>query len=153
MLSLILSTLLQTADKVCQYIVTVFSYIDDTLDGSNRDCVLTELGLRFHRAILDHLYKFSYSKEGGQTAVLDVHKYAETIQPFKLDLVRDSFSVLKKLVVLLIVSHVADCYKELLPILPKEVITQFVQLRLDFKSSRLNRELNQIREDPHSALK
>lgn len=35
-----------------------------TLDGKNVEAVLTELGTKLHRVILDHLQQFQYSSIG-----------------------------------------------------------------------------------------
>lgn len=38
--------------------------IKDSLDGTNLELVLTELGVRFHRVILENIYQFTYSIQG-----------------------------------------------------------------------------------------
>lgn len=36
----------------------------DVLDGSNLEACFMELGLRFHRAIVEHIYQFQYNSTG-----------------------------------------------------------------------------------------
>ena len=59
------SFLVQACQRVVRYINGVVERIRDSLDGHNLESVLLELGLRFHRTILDHLMKFEYSATGG----------------------------------------------------------------------------------------
>ena len=39
-------------------------YIRNSLDGKNLEVVLTELGVRFHRVLLDHFSQFIYTSNG-----------------------------------------------------------------------------------------
>ena len=39
--------------------------VQDSCDGKNVDAVLTELGERLHRTVLEHLLQFQYNTTGG----------------------------------------------------------------------------------------
>lgn len=54
------------------------------MDGKNVDTVLTELGIRFHRLIHEHLQQFSYSSMGGMLAICDVAEYRRCAKDFKV---------------------------------------------------------------------
>lgn len=47
-----------------KFITECVKKIKVTLDGKNVEAVLTELGTRLHRVILDHLQQFQYSSIG-----------------------------------------------------------------------------------------
>ncbi|KAL0170551.1 hypothetical protein M9458_035147, partial [Cirrhinus mrigala] len=54
-----------------------------SMDGKNVDTVLTELGVRFHRLIHEHLQQFSYSSMGGMLAICDVAEYRRSAKEFR----------------------------------------------------------------------
>ncbi len=55
-----------------------------SMDGKNVDTVLTELGVRFHRLIHEHLQQFSYSSMGGMLAICDVAEYRRSAKEFRV---------------------------------------------------------------------
>ncbi len=46
--------------------------IRESLDGKNIEFVLTELGVRLHRVIYDHLQQFTYNSSGVMAVICDV---------------------------------------------------------------------------------
>ena len=42
--------------------------VQDSCDGKNVDAVLTELGERLHRTVLEHLLQFQYNTTGGSSS-------------------------------------------------------------------------------------
>jgi hypothetical protein len=54
----------QACNKVVRYIRTVVKKARDSLDGPNLETCLGSLGLKFHRAIYDHILLFTYSSSG-----------------------------------------------------------------------------------------
>lgn len=54
------------------------------MDGKNVDTVLTELGIRFHRLIHEHLQQYSYSSMGGMLAICDVAEYRRCAKDFRV---------------------------------------------------------------------
>lgn len=55
-----------------------------SMDGKNVDTVLTELGIRFHRLIHEHLQQYSYSSMGGMLAICDVAEYRRCAKDFRV---------------------------------------------------------------------
>lgn len=55
-----------------------------SMDGKNVDTVLTELGVRFHRLIHEHLQQYSYSSMGGMLAICDVAEYRKSAKDFRV---------------------------------------------------------------------
>ena len=54
------------------HFVTQAIKIRESLDGKNIEFVLTELGVRLHRIIYDHLQQFSYNSSGVMAVICDV---------------------------------------------------------------------------------
>ncbi|EEC06847.1 sec10, putative [Ixodes scapularis] len=54
----------KVALKVVKYLTKCIDKIRDSLDGTNVDAVLLELGMRFHRTIYEHIQTFQYSTVG-----------------------------------------------------------------------------------------
>ena len=54
----------QACAKVVKYINDQMNGMRDGLDGKNVDAVLTELGIRCHRVVYDHLLQFQYNSMG-----------------------------------------------------------------------------------------
>lgn len=54
----------QACSAVVQYMSSTIKRIRDCLDGKNVESVMTELGIRFHRVIYDHLLQFQYNSAG-----------------------------------------------------------------------------------------
>lgn len=50
--------------KCCRYFKTIIPELRNALDGKNLEVVLTELGTRFQKILLDHLYQFTFSDVG-----------------------------------------------------------------------------------------
>lgn len=76
--------------KVCRFVASQAERIRQTLDGKNVDAVLTELGLRFHRVIYEHLQQFQYNSMGALCAICDVNEYRKSVHDFKVFLSRCS---------------------------------------------------------------
>lgn len=54
---------------------TNISHINECLDGGNRECVMTELGIRFHRVVYEHLQTFQYNSTGAMCLICDINEY------------------------------------------------------------------------------
>lgn len=70
--------------KVCAYVSKQVERVRRSMDGKNVDTVLTELGVRFHRLIHEHLQQFSYSSMGGMLAICDVAEYRRCAKDFRV---------------------------------------------------------------------
>lgn len=115
------------------------------MDGKNVDTVLTELGIRFHRLIHEHLQQYSYSSMGGMLAICDVAEYRRCAKDFKVPLVLQLFDTLHALCNLLVVAPdnlKQVCSGEHLTNLDRNLLHAFVQLRVDYRSARLGRHFS-----------
>jgi len=131
----------QACAKVCKFMKSQVETIRLSLDGKNVDAVLTELGTRFHRVIYEHLQQFQYNSTGGMLAICDVREYRECVKEFESPLVLSLFDTLHALTNLLVV--VPDnlkqvCHGEHLAGLERPILHSFVQLRADYRTSKLS---------------
>lgn len=74
----------QACSKVCAYVRRQVEHVRKSMDGKNVDTVLTELGVRFHRLIHEHLQQYSYSSMGGMLAICDVAEYRRCAKDFRV---------------------------------------------------------------------
>jgi len=65
--------------------------------------ILNEFGLRFHRIIIDHVFKFEYNIPGGLKMLQDISEYKKCSKKFRSPTVEQLFSILHALVNLLVV--------------------------------------------------
>lgn len=54
----------QACLTVVQYMSENIKHVRVSLDGTNRELVMSELGCRFHRVIYEHLQQFQYNSTG-----------------------------------------------------------------------------------------
>ncbi|XP_065066238.1 exocyst complex component 5-like [Rhopilema esculentum] len=126
--------------KVCSYLKGTVPGIKDSLDGKNREVVLTEFGVRFHRVLLDHFSQFVYTSSGAMTALFDINEYRHVVKDFKIQLLDRLFATMYSLMDLCIVrpENLKDvCTNEQFAGLDKAILQQFIQLRADYKSAKL----------------
>lgn len=136
--------------KVCKFVKTVIGKILDCLDGENVNTVYTEFGVRFYKTIYEHLQKFEFSSIGAMIAISDVKAYSSAIQIVPRDassktlpddkVVADMFQVLHNLCNLWVVppeNLKQLCGDDGLSGVDRNILDTFVQLRADFRSSRL----------------
>uniref|UniRef100_A0A8C4R944 Exocyst complex component 5 n=1 Tax=Eptatretus burgeri TaxID=7764 RepID=A0A8C4R944_EPTBU len=131
--------------KVCTYVRHQVERVRRSMDGKNVEAVLTELGLRFHRLIFEHLQQFVYSSNGGMLAICDLNEYRKSADDFQIPLVVQLFDSLHALCNLLVVAPdnlKQMCSGEQLTALDRNVLHAFVQLRVDYKSTRLGRHFS-----------
>ncbi|MEQ2182059.1 hypothetical protein GOODEAATRI_018161, partial [Goodea atripinnis] len=135
----------QACSKVCAYVSRQVDHVRKSMDGKNVDTVLTELGIRFHRLIHEHLQQFSYSSMGGMLAICDVAEYRRCAKDFRVPLVLQLFDTLHALCNLLVVAPdnlKQVCSGEHLTNLDRNLLHAFVQLRVDYRSARLGRHFS-----------
>ncbi|XP_065833426.1 exocyst complex component 5-like [Oscarella lobularis] len=126
--------------NVCTFLEEQRQTLFSSVDGRNRMMVMMELGTRFHRMIVDHLQQFTFNSLGGMTAICDVNEYRRTVKKFEIPLLNNLFQVLHSLCNLFIQApaHLKQvCSEEPLSLLDKSVLLIFLQLRSDYKSSKL----------------
>uniref|UniRef100_A0A672FK17 Exocyst complex component 5 n=1 Tax=Salarias fasciatus TaxID=181472 RepID=A0A672FK17_SALFA len=131
--------------KVCAYVSRQVEHVRKSMDGKNVDTVLTELGVRFHRLIHEHLQQYSYSSMGGMLAICDVAEYRRCAKDFRVPLVLQLFDTLHALCNLLVVAPdnlKQVCSGEQLTNLDRNLLHGFVQLRVDYRSARLGRHFS-----------
>lgn len=130
--------------KVVRYVSGIAERIRDSLDGHNLESVLLELGLRFHRIVLDHLMKYEYSATGAMAVICDVNEYRKCVASFKVPQVNSLFDTLHTLCKLLQVSPEnlkMVCSGDQLSGLDRTVLASFIQLRSDYKTAKLGHQL------------
>ncbi|XP_048583321.1 exocyst complex component 5 [Nematostella vectensis] len=130
--------------KSCQFIRAQLERIRDALDGKNLESVLTEFGTRIHRLLFEHLQQYTYSYDGGMRAICDINEYRKCMKEFKIPLLISLFETLHQLVNLLVVvpeNLRQVCSGDQLAVLDKSVLQQFIQLRADYRTSKLQRLL------------
>lgn len=88
---------------VVQYVSMMITHIRDRLDEKNVESVLTELGVRFHRVIYEHLQQFQFNSAGAMCAICDMNAYRECAKTLKVSLVTNLFDTLHALCNLLLV--------------------------------------------------
>lgn len=131
--------------KVCAYVSKQVERVRRSMDGKNVDTVLTELGVRFHRLVHEHLQQFSYNYMGGMLAICDVAEYRRCAKDFRVPLVLHLFDTLHALCNLLVVAPdnlKQVCSGEQLTNLDRNLLHAFVQLRADYRSARLGRHFS-----------
>uniref|UniRef100_A0A3P8XT03 Exocyst complex component 5 n=1 Tax=Esox lucius TaxID=8010 RepID=A0A3P8XT03_ESOLU len=131
--------------KVCAYVSRQVERVRKSMDGKNVDTVLTELGVRFHRLIHEHLQQYSYSSMGGMLAICDVAEYRKSAKDFRVPLVLQLFDTLHALCNLLVVAPdnlKQVCSGEQLTNLDRNLLHAFVQLRVDYRQARLGRHFS-----------
>lgn len=130
----------KVAQKVVKYITKIIEKVRDSLDGTNVDAVLLELGVRFHRTIYEHIQTFQYSTVGGMILICDHNEYRRCAKQFKIPTLDKMFDVLHALCNLLVVApeNLKDvCRDDQLASLERSVLVNFVQLRTDCKVHKL----------------
>ncbi|KAI1287934.1 Exocyst complex component 5 [Halotydeus destructor] len=126
--------------RVCKFLDGYVNKIKDCLDGKNVEAVLTELGVRFHRTIYDHLQQFQISSVGAMFVICDMNEYRRCVSHFKVPLLAQLFDTLHALCNLLVVAPEnlkQICVEDQLAVLDKATLISFIQLRADYKSAKL----------------
>ncbi|XP_043255269.1 exocyst complex component 5 [Colletes gigas] len=125
---------------VVQYVTGMIRHIRNTLDGKNLNNVLTELGVRFHKTIYDHLQQFQFNSAGAMCAICDMNEYRKCVKELEVDLVTSLFDTLHALCNLLLVKPEnlkQVCTGDQLATLDRNVLLNFIQLRTDYKTQKL----------------
>jgi len=127
---------------LCKYVKKAIEAFMKSLDGNNVDAVMKEFGTRLHRTIYEHLQQYSFSSMGGMMAICDVNEYSKCAENLKQPFVKSLFESLHSLCNLLVVAPEnlrQVCSGDQFANLDRGVLHSFVQLRSDYKSSRLGR--------------
>ncbi|KAM7532720.1 hypothetical protein Aperf_G00000130093 [Anoplocephala perfoliata] len=133
---------------VCKFLRKVIEDARQNLDGQNLLNFLCELGLRFHRLLLDHFYSYSFSDSGGFVAMQDVTAYRDTARQCKNAKIDYLFDILLKLMNLMLIKpqNVRQVWQDYEQSgIPKELLANFISLRTDYKT-RLHSEVKRLLE-------
>ncbi|VDL94505.1 unnamed protein product [Schistocephalus solidus] len=134
---------------VCTFVQRVIQETRKYLDGQNRVNFLNEFGTRFHRLLVDHFYGYSFSDSGGFVAMQDVTAYRDTAKEFDLPMIDYLFDVLLKLMNLMLIKpqNVRQVWQDYIRSgIPRELLSNFIQLRADYKSAKLQSEVRRYVE-------
>lgn len=130
--------------SVVQFMRKSIKLIQECLHGKNTENVLIELGIRFHRVIYEHLLQYTYNSAGALCAICDVNEYRKCIKEVSSNLITTLFDTLYALCNLLLVKPEnleQVCCDETLAVLEQSVLSNFIQLRSDYKSQKLSTSL------------
>ncbi|KAK0181895.1 hypothetical protein PV327_000079 [Microctonus hyperodae] len=125
---------------VVQYVTGMIRHIRDSLDGKNAENVLTELGIRFHRVIYEHLQQFQFNSAGAMCAICDMNEYRKCVKELNISIVTSLFDTLHALCNLLLVKPAnlkQVCTGDQLAMLDRSTLMSFIQLRTDYKTQKL----------------
>lgn len=90
---------------VVQQIIPIIKQIQRYMDGDNSKRVMSEIGVRLHRIIYEHLQQFQYTTAGAMCAICDVNEYRRCVRVLDSPLVTQLFDILHALCNLLLVKH------------------------------------------------
>ncbi|CAH8669091.1 unnamed protein product [Dicrocoelium dendriticum] len=136
----------QACQKVIAFLTKVIREAKQQLDGGNLKNFLSEFGMRVNRALVDHLYGFTYSDTGGFIAMQEVTAYREVAKQFENPAVNCLFDILLKLVNLMLIKpeNVKQVIQDYLQSgIPSEILHNFIQLRADYKSAKVQMDLHE----------
>nr|CAD7450907.1 unnamed protein product [Timema bartmani]CAD7611176.1 unnamed protein product [Timema genevievae] len=134
----------QACLAVVQFVGSTVDRIRDSLDGKNVESLMTELGVRFHRVVYEHLQQFQYNSAGAMCVICDVNEYRKCVKEFKVPLVNSLFDALHALCNLLLVKPEnlkQVCTGDQLSGLDRSILLNFIQLRADYKTQKLANSL------------
>lgn len=125
--------------SLCKYVERVTEVFRNSLDGNNVESVLKEFGCRFHKIVYEHLQQYTFSSSGAMMAICDVKRYNQCATILEVPFVNSLFESLHSLCNLLVVApeNMREVCSENYANLNRTVLHSFVQLRSDYRSSRL----------------
>ncbi|VDM41052.1 unnamed protein product [Toxocara canis] len=126
---------------VVKYITGEATVIAESVDGGNLRAIMGELGERFYRTIVAHIYQFSYNSQGAMLLLCDINEYRKCAMNWKIAEVSKKFESLHALANLLVVvpeNLNEACSSQLLADIDRSMVNNFIQLRVDYRSARLH---------------
>ncbi|EIW82063.1 exocyst complex component Sec10 [Coniophora puteana RWD-64-598 SS2] len=81
----------------CDMLERVRDAAFENLSGKNQEAFLTEIGVTFHAALLEHLKKFPVSATGGLMLAKDLKSYQDTIASFNVAALLERFEFIRQL--------------------------------------------------------
>lgn len=130
---------------VCKYLNKVVqnqekSGIKDCVDGGNLHVILSELGDQIYATILAHILSFGYNLVGAMLLLCDINGYKKCMSSWGVADLEKRFDSLHALANLLVVvpENLPDaCNSQLLKNVDHQLMSNFIQLRHDYKSAKL----------------
>lgn len=87
----------QTCDLVCNFLDKVHETAEDSLDGTNLDVFLDEIGHGLLNLLLEHMKKFQVNQAGAMMLSKDVKRYHDVIQGWKVASLKDEFELMNEI--------------------------------------------------------
>ncbi|KAG6854906.1 hypothetical protein C0991_012096 [Blastosporella zonata] len=81
----------------CEVLEKVRDAASQNLSGKNLEVFLTEIGVAFHSALLEHLRKFPVSATGGLMLAKDIKSYQDIIGTFGIPALHERFEFIRQL--------------------------------------------------------
>jgi len=81
----------------CEVLEKVRDAASQNLSGKNLEIFLTEIGVAFHSALLEHLRKFPVSATGGLMLAKDIKSYQDVIATFDIPALHERFEFIRQL--------------------------------------------------------
>ncbi|THH06120.1 hypothetical protein EW146_g9713 [Bondarzewia mesenterica] len=81
----------------CEILEKARDAAKQNLSGKNLEVSLTEIGVPFHRLLLDHLRNFPVSATGGVMLAKDLKSYQDTIGTFSMPALHEQFEFIRQL--------------------------------------------------------
>ncbi|MCP9260594.1 Exocyst complex component 5 [Dirofilaria immitis] len=88
---------------VVKYLSSEVQVIRDSLDGNNLTTLMLELGRRFYKVLLTHIYQFTYNSQGAMLLLCDINEYRKCVLGWKIPEIGEQFEALHALANLLVV--------------------------------------------------
>ncbi|GAB6031799.1 hypothetical protein CHUAL_010201 [Chamberlinius hualienensis] len=133
--------------KVVHFLESCIEKFRDSIDGKNVEITLLDMGTRFHRVVYEHLQQFQYNSDGAVCVIYDINEYKKCVQKISSPLLNSLFDTLYALCNLLVVKPAnlkQVCMDKQLAGFDKSVILNFVQLRIDYKTSKIANQLKEL---------
>ncbi|KAL0479910.1 Exoc5 [Acrasis kona] len=128
--------------RVCKFLEEQVQYLSLCLYGSNRELFLSELGSEFYRVLTTQLKNFSVNSPGAIVLMRDLGEYQKCMRRFEVQAVDDLFDALREVSNLFLVApqNMENVLGQLdNKKMSKEEIHDFVKMRTDYKTEKLNR--------------
>ncbi|KAH0587794.1 hypothetical protein H2248_006553 [Termitomyces sp. 'cryptogamus'] len=81
----------------CEVLEKVRDAANQDLSGKNLEVFLTEIGVAFHSALLEHLRKFPVSATGGLMLAKDIKSYQDIIRTFGIPALHERYEFIRQL--------------------------------------------------------
>jgi len=91
--------------SVCAFLEKVAEISNESLDGTNLESFLNEIGSGFRGLLLDHLKKYQVNQAGGIMLSKDIAKYQDVVNKWGVVTISESFELLVEIGNLFVVGY------------------------------------------------